>query len=576
MKTPSKLPDVSPQTPLASGMAHAFTSASDLLLLLQQQADLLASQQQENSRLNAEKERLKSLKADHKYIQSLEAENEHLKFLNEHLKSLEEENKRLKLALAHHARMRFGVKSEVFNEQQRDLFAEDWHADDTDLQQHLEQLQATPQTTANKTPRSRAGRQPLAAHLPRIEVRHEPASCTCEQCGQALKLIRDEVVEKLDIIPIQFQVIRHIYPQMACRQCETITAQPSEPSVIDSGVATARLLAWVMVSKFADHLPLYRLEQIALRQGVPFPRSTLADWVGRIGFRLQSLVELLMHRLRQRAVLHADETPVQQLDPKAKRGGTKKAYLWAYRSNSLDGQDPMVVFDYQVGRAGHHARDFLQDWRGHLVVDDYVGYKALFEAKDKDGQFIRTEVGCWAHVRRKFFELHVANKSPMAAEALRRIALLYEIEQRGKELSVEKRQVLRQTESVPVLLSLHAWLKEQTALIAPNSGMAKALAHALKRWPSLVVYAQSGDIPIDNNPVENCIRPIALGKKNWLFAGSERAGCRAAAIQSLLATATLNGVEPLAWLTDTLEKLPTWPNSRLEELLPLRSMLKQG
>jgi transposase len=182
--------------------------------------------------------------------------------------------------------MRFGVKSEVFNEQQRDLFAEDWQVDDTDLQQHLEQLSTTP-----KAPRVRAGRQALAAHLPRIDIRHEPASCTCEQCGQALKLIRDEVVEKLDIIPIQFQVIRHIYPQMACRQCETITAEPSELSVIDGGLATARLLAWVMVSKFVDHLPLYRLEQIALRQGVPFPRSTLADWVGRIGFSLQVLVD---------------------------------------------------------------------------------------------------------------------------------------------------------------------------------------------------------------------------------------------------------------------------------------------
>ena len=521
-------------------MALASTSAPDLLLLLQQ----LASQQHEIQRLQAQ----------NKHIQSLEKENERLK-------SLEEENKRLKLALAHHARMRFGVKSEVFNEQQRDLFAEDWQVDDTDLQQHLEQL-----STTQKAPRVRAGRQALAAHLPRIDIRHEPASCTCEQCGQALKLIRDEVVEKLDIIPIQFQVIRHIYPQMACRKCETLVAEPSELSVIDSGLATARLLAWIMVSKFVDHLPLYRLEQIAMRQGVPFPRSTLADWVGRIGFSLQPLVDRLVEILRQRTVLHADETPVQQLDPKAKLGGTKKAYLWAYRSNSLDSKDPIVVFDYQTSRAGQHAREFLQDWQGHLVVDDYVGYKALFVAGV-------TEVGCWAHIRRKFFDLHAANQSPMAAEALRRIGLLYEIEQRGKALAVTERQVLRQTESVPVLLSLHEWLKEQVRTIAPNSGMAKALAHALKRWPSLVVYAQSGDIPIDNNPVENGIRPIALGKKNWLFVGSERAGCRAAVIQSLLATAKLNGLEPLAWLTTTLEKLPTWPNKRIDELLPLRSFV---
>ncbi len=542
MKTQSKSPDVSLQTPLASGMALASTSAPDLLLLLQQQAALLASQQQEIQRLQAE----------NKHIQSLEIENKQLK-------ALEIENKRLKLALAHHGRMRFGIKSEAFNDQQRDLFAEDWQVDDTDLQQHLEQLSST-----SKVPRVRAGRQALAMHLPRIDIRHEPASCTCEQCGQALKLIRDEVVEKLDIIPIQFQVIRHIYPQMACRKCETITAEPSELSVIDGGLATARLLAWVMVSKFVDHLPLYRLEQIALRQGVPFPRSTLADWVGRVGFSLQVLVDRLVTILRQRAVLHADETPVQQLDPKAKLGGTKKAYLWAYRSNTLDGKDPIVVFDYQTSRAGQHARDFLQHWQGHLVVDDYAGYKALFNGKV-------TEVGCWAHVRRKFFELHVANQSPMASEALRRIGLLYEIEHRGKALAVTERQKLRQAESVPVLSSLLDWLVEQVRVIAPNSGMAKALSHAIKRWSSLVVYAQSGDIPIDNNPVENCIRPIALGKKNWLFAGSERAGCRAAAIQSLLATAKLNGLEPLAWLTSTLEKLPTWPNSRIDELLPLRS-----
>ena len=551
MKTPSKFPDVNLQTPLASGMTLASTSTPDLLLLLQQQAALLTNQQQEiqhkeqeNKRLQTENDRLQSLKTEHQYIQSLE-----------------EEIKRLKLALAHHARMRFGVKSEVFNEQQRDLFAEDWQVDDADLQQHVEQL-----TPTAKVPRVRAGRQALAAHLPRIEVRHEPTSCTCEQCGEALKLMRDEVVEKLDIIPIQFQVIRHIYPQMACRKCETLVAEPSELSVIDSGLATARLLAWIMVSKFVDHLPLYRLEQIAMRQGVPFPRSTLADWVGRIGFSLQPLVDRLVEILRQRTVLHADETPVQQLDPKAKLGGTKKAYLWAYRSNSLDSKDPIVVFDYQTSRAGQHAREFLQDWQGHLVVDDYVGYKALFVAGV-------TEVGCWAHIRRKFFDLHAANQSPMAAEALRRLGLLYEIEQRGKALAVTERQVLRQTESVPVLLSLHEWLKEQVRTIAPNSGMAKALAHALKRWPSLVVYAQSGDIPIDNNPVENGIRPIALGKKNWLFVGSERAGCRAAAIQSLLATAKLNGLEPLAWLTTTLEKLPTWPNKRIDELLPLRSFV---
>ena len=534
MKPPPKSSAAHLPTPLASGETFASTSAEDVLLLLQQQA---------------------------KQIQFLEEQNKRLQ-------ALEAENKQLKLALAHHGRMRFGIKSEVFNDQQRDLFAEDWQVDDADLQQHVAQWDTQvglDTSTPVKPARVRAGRQPLAAHLPRIEVRHAPVSCTCGDCGQALSLVRDEVVEKLDVIPTQFQVIRHIYPQMACRQCEMMVAKPSVLSVIDGGVATARLLAWVMVSKFVDHLPLYRLAQIAMRQGVPLPRATLADWVGRIGVALQPLVDRLVERLRQRAVLHADETPVQQLDPKAKSGGTQRAYLWAYRSNSLDGQAPIVVFDYQTSRAGRHARAFLQDWQGHLVVDDYAGYKALFNGKV-------IEVGCWAHVRRKFFELHVANQSPMAAEALRRIGVLYEIEQRGKALTVTERQALRQADSVPVLLSLQEWLTEQVRSITPNSGMAKALSHALKRWPSLVVYAQSGDIPIDHNPVENCIRPIALGKKNWLFAGSERAGCRAAAIQSLLATAKLNGLEPLGWLSSTLERLPTWPYSRIDELLPLRSL----
>lgn len=553
MKKPPISPHDSLQTPFVGDIAYAEKSLPDLLRLVQQQADLLAKQDQEIQLKNNEIKRILPLEAEIKRLIPLEAEVLRLK-------DIEIAHDRLKLLLSHHQRMRFGIKSERFNEQQRDLFAEDWQADDGDLQQQLQTVLPSP-----KTPRVRAGRQALAAHLPRIDIRHQPAACTCGQCGQALQLLREETVEKLDIIPCQFQVIRHIYPQMTCRHCELMVAEPSVPSVIDGGVATARLLAWVMVSKFVDHLPLYRLEHIAARQQVPFPRSTLADWVGRIGFILQPLVDRLRVRLHQHRVMHADETPIRQLDPKAKTGSTKTAYLWAYRSHALSNQAPMVVFDYQTSRAGHHARDFLQDWQGYLVVDDYAGYKALF----RNGVI---EVGCWAHVRRKFMDLHVANQSPMAAEALRRIAQLYEIERRVAAMTMDERQALRQLESLPALASLFDWLTEQTHQVAPNSGMAKALAYALRRWSALCVYASRGDLPMDNNPVENSIRPIAVGKKNWLFAGSERAGKRAAAIQSLLATAKLNGLEPLAWLTDTLEKLPTWPNSRLDELLPLKKI----
>ncbi|BBB70164.1 hypothetical protein UNDYM_5911 (plasmid) [Undibacterium sp. YM2] len=306
-------------------------------------------------------------------------------------------------------------------------------------------------------------------------------------------------------------------------------------------------------------MPLYRLEQIAARQGVPLARSTLAGWIGKLGVVLQPLSERLAELLRQRPCLHADETPVRQLDPG--QGRTKHAYLWAYRSNHLDQGPPIIVFDYQSGRAGAHARAFLGTWRGHLMVDDYAGYKALFA----DGV---TELACLAHVRRRFFELHAANGSPVAAEALRRIATLYAIEQQAASETAEARLQLRQAQARPVLVELHAWLQTMQQAVAPGSGTGKAIEHALKRWPALVRYIDSGTLPIDNNAVENAIRPIAIGKKNWLFAGSERAGRRAAAIQTLLCTARLNGLDPMQWLTSVLERLPTCPNNQIDSLLP--------
>lgn len=269
-------------------------------------------------------------------------------------------------------------------------------------------------------------------------------------------------------------------------------------------------------------------------------------------------------RLRGR-LPRATRPPVAQLDPGS--GKTKKAYLWAYRSNDLDEGPRIIVFDYQEGRSGAHARNFLGTWQGHLMVDDYGGYKFLFSNERETVQPC-IELGCMAHARRKFFDLHKANDSPMALEALQRIGKLYEIEAEGKTLSIAARQQLRAEKSKPALKSLHDWLIETRARTANGGGSAKALDYTLKRWTALIRYADSGHLPIDNNPVENAIRPIAIGKKNWLFAGSERGGQRAAAIQTLLGTAKLNGLNPADWLKDTLEKLPTWPNSRIDELLP--------
>jgi transposase len=513
---------------------------------VQELLDRLQQQATESARLNA----------------ALAAREATLATRDTALKHAEAKIQALTLELAHLRRLRFGVKSEALTAEQRDLFQEALETDIAACEAEAEQ--AVPEAKP-RAKRERAGRQPLPEHLPRIEHRHEPESCTCGQCGQDLVKIGEDISEQLDVEPAKFFVHRHIRPQYACRACETISAAPVPAAIIDGGLAAPGLLAWVAISKYADHLPLYRIEQIAARQDVILSRSTLAEWMGRIGVALTPLAERLAERLKQSPVLHADETPVAQLDPGA--GKTKRAYLWAYHSNRLAAGPPMVVFDYQASRSGSHASNFLAGWQGHLMVDDYAGYKALFRSGV-------TELACLAHARRKFFDLYAANQSPIAQEALARIGQLYAIEQAGRELDAEARRALRQHEAKPVLDALFAWLYATRKGVADGSANAKAIDYSLKRWAALIRYADSGDLPIDNNPVENAIRPIAIGKKNWLFAGSERAGKRAAAIQSLIGTARLNGLDPAAWLRETLEKLPAWPNNRIDELLPLRGAAK--
>lgn len=467
---------------------------------------------------------------------------------------------RLTLELAHYKRIRFGAKSEALSAEQRDLFVECCDEDGAAIVAELEQAQ-TPAGFPRQPKRS--GRNPLPPELPRIEHRHEPATCTCGDCGRDLVKIGEDVSEQLDVEPARFFVHRHIRPQYACRHCETVSAAPVPAAVIDGGLAAPGLHAWVLIQKYLDHLPLYRIEKISERQGVPIARSTLAQWVGQLGVALQPLVDRLAVLLKQGQVLHADETPVQQLDPG--QGKTKRAYLWAYRSNDLEDAPRIVVFDYQTSRSGQHARDFLDDWRGHLMVDDYGGYKETFRRGV-------TELACLAHCRRKFFDLHAAGGHPVAEEALRRIGELYAIEAQVGDGDAAARRALRQQEALPRLVAWHDWLVAQRVRTADGSGLARAIDYSLKRWTALRRYVENGELPIDNNSVENVIRPIALGRRNWLFTGSERAGQRAAAIQSLLGTAKLNGLEPYAWLKDTLEKLPTWPYSRIDELLPIQAV----
>ena len=459
--------------------------------------------------------------------------------------------------LARLRRMQFSAKSERMNPEQRELFDEAMAADIAAVEAELDALQDSTSARSTKPPRTKPVRRPLPPELPREITVHTPKRCDCATCGSVLTQIGTHASEKLDVKPPVFFVRRDEYPQLACLHCKTIVAEPVAPALIDRGQAAPGLLAQVAIQKYADHLPLYRQEAIFARHGIMLSRSTLAEWLGHVGLRLQPLVHALRAKLLTAHFLHADETPVAQLDPGA--GKTKRAYLFAYRSPD---PQPIVIFDYCPTRAGRHAADFLGGWQGALMVDDYGGYKALFASGI-------TELGCWAHARRKFFDAHKASASPVAADALKRIGAIYAIEATLRDLDPLSRGRERQRLFVPQLDALKRWLDELQPKVLGNTGLDKAVNYTLKRWNALARVADDGRYPIDNNPIENAIRPIAIGRKNWLFAGSETAGKRAAAIMSLIATAKANGIEPHAWLTDVLTRLPTTKDRDIESLLPL-------
>jgi len=451
-------------------------------------------------------------------------------------------------------RLKFAAKSEHFSAEQKSLLEEAIDADLEALQRELEQL--APEAPAEREKR-RPKREKLPENLPRREIRHEPASTTCA-CGCALKRIGEDVAEKLDYQPGVFSVERHVRGKWVCAQCETLVQAAVPPHIIDKGIPTTGLLAQVLVAKYVDHQPLYRQESIFGRAGLAISRSTLAQWVGACGVQLQPLVDALKEVLLRHAVLHADETPVAMLKPG--NGKTHRAYLWSYCTGAFE-TTKAVVFDFADSRAGRHAKEFLGDWRGALVCDDYSGYKALFE----EGVI---EAGCLAHARRKFYDLWANHKSQIAQEALELFGRLYQVEEQVRHLDAEARQRIRKERSQPWAKALHAWLHAHRLKVPDGSATAKAIDYSLGRWAALVRYIDDGMLPADNNWVENQIRPIALGRSNWLFAGSLRAGQRAAAIMSLVHSARINGHDPYAYLRDVLERLPTLPASRIGELLP--------
>ena len=454
-------------------------------------------------------------------------------------------------------RWKFGRSREQLGGIQTSWLDETLEADIAAIELELKELAPVAKTEA--APRQQPKRAALPAGLPRVEIHHEPDSTTCE-CGCQLKRIGQDVSEKLDYTPGVFTVEEHIRGKWVCQDCETLVQAPVPAQIIDKGIPTAGLLAQVLVAKFSDHLPLYRQERIFGRAGVEIPRSTLAQWVGICGVRLQPLVDALKSEILTYSVLHADETPVPMLKPGT--GKTHKAYLWAYAPTAFEDLKA-VIYDFCETRAGEHARTFLGEWKGSLVCDDYAGYKAGFVSGI-------LEAGCMAHSRRKFFDLHVSSKSQIAGQACAYISQLYDIEREIKMLGADERLKIRQASSKPLAIKFHEWMLLQRQQITDGTATAKALDYSLKRWTALTRFLDDGRIPIDNNWIENQIRPIAIGRNNWMFAGSLRAGQRAAAVMSLIQSAKLNGHDPYAYIKDVLTRLPTQKNSQIEELLPHR------
>ena len=461
----------------------------------------------------------------------------------------------LNFEVARLKRWRFGSSSESLDAStQAVLF--DAILVDTLLEDVAAQQAARPAASAPSKKRQ-AVRQQLPAKLPRIDRHHELGATHCA-CGEAFKRIGEEVSEQLDCVPAQFFVLRHIRGKYACACCQTIQAEPMPAQMIDKGIPAPGLLAQVAVAKHDDHLPLYRQTEIYTRSGVHIPRSSMAQWLGICGVRLMPLVAMLKDYILSHGVIHVDETPVALLAPG--RGKTKKAYVWAYRTTNFISQRA-VYYDFCKDRSGEHPRRVLAEFRSTMVTDDYAGYHALHRSGV-------TAALCWAHARRKLFEAHRDTGSEIAGQAVVLIAELYKLEREARELTPQERQLLRQERSRPIARALHDWLVEKRQALAKADVTAKAIDYSLSNWKALVHFLEDGNVPIDNNAVENSIRPLAVGRRNWLFVGSQQAGERAGNILSLIESAKLNGHDPWAYLKNVFERLPTLKNRDLAQLLP--------
>ena len=467
------------------------------------------------------------------------------------------EIERLRQMVKELQRMRFGRRSERLNPDQLALGLEDLAVD-------IAAVEASRTAVTSTPPETRPCRKPLPDHLAREDVLLDVPGETCPGCGGPQHAIGESVSELLDWVPASLRVLRIRRPKYACRRCTTVMQAPAPERVIAGGLATPALLAHVLVSKYADHIPLYRQSRIFARHGMELERSTLAGWVGGACWWLDALHDRLGRDIFASGVLFADDTPIPVLDPG--RGRTKTGRLWVYARDQRGWsgpEPPAVICVYEPDRRAERPRSHLSGYRGILQVDGYAGFEQLTA-----GGHI-TLAACWAHARRKFYEIAEADASPIAVEAVRRIAEIYAVETKIRTEPPERRLALRQESSRPLVDALRAWLEGQLPTLAARSKLAEAIRYALTRWDGLSRFLDDGRIELDTNPVERAIRPVALGRKNHLFAGSDGGGKRWATMASLIETCKLNGVEPHAWLSDVLQRMAQGhPESRLDELLP--------